>query len=166
MDVKLRLAVFDDLEYILEIINDAIINTTAFYQYSSRTFEEQKLWLETKQKEGFPVIVAEYNNKVIGYGTYGFFKLYEGYRFTIEHSIYVSDQCRGKGIGKQILKALIQSAKEEGYHVMVAVIDADNKGSVEFHKDFGFEETGGLKEVGFKFKRWLSITFMQLLLIE
>jgi len=164
MEIKIRPATVADLPAILGIVNHAILNTTAIYDYDARTLQEQQAWFEEKQTSQFPVIVAEHNDKVVAFGTFGAFRIKIGYRFTVEHSVYVADKVIGKGIGKLILQKLIDLAKEQKYHSMIGVIDASNSGSIEFHKKFGFIETGVLKEAGFKFDKWLDVSLMQLLL--
>jgi len=121
-------------------------------------------WFKEKKEQHWPVIVATLDDKIAGYGTYGTFRFKDGYKFTVEHSVYVSHQHTGIGIGKLLLAELISLAKQEGYHTMIGGIDAENKSSIEFHKKFGFTETGLLKEVGYKFDKWLDVQFMQLIL--
>ena len=111
-----------------------------------------------------PVIVAEIDNEVVGFGTFGIFRPWPAYQFSVEHSIYVHKNARSKGIGKSLLTELIVLAKNGGYHTMIAGVDGSNKGSFEFHKKFGFEEIGTFKEVGFKFAKWLDLRFLQLFL--
>lgn len=164
MEIKIRHATFKDLAAILEIVNHAILNTTAIYDYDARTLEEQKSWLEEKQATGFPVLIAEQNNEVMGFGTFGSFRVKIGYRFTVEHSVYVSENAIGKGIGTLLLQKLIDLAREQNYHSMIGVIDASNSGSIAFHKKFGFVEAGVLKQAGYKFDQWLNVSLMQLLL--
>ena len=164
MNVIIRNATIEDLPPILEIVNHAILNTTSNYLYEVQTLENQLLWFEDKKSKQFPIIVADYNGTAIGFGTYGTFREKIGYQFTVEHSVYVAPEFIGKGIGKQLLLALIVLAKEEGYHTMIGGIDAANTGSIDFHKKFGFVETGIIKEVGFKFGKWLDLQFMQLIL--
>lgn len=164
MNVIIRNATIEDLPPILEIVNHAILNTTSNYLYEVQTLENQLQWFEDKKSKQFPIIVADYNGTAIGFGTYGTFREKIGYQFTVEHSVYVAPEFFGKGIGKQLLLALIVLAKEEGYHTMIGGIDAANTGSIDFHRKFGFVETGIIKEVGFKFGKWLDLQFMQLIL--
>ena len=164
MNIIIRNATIEDLPPILEIVNHAILNTTSNYLYEVQTLENQLQWFEDKKSKQFPIIVADYNGTAVGFGTYGTFREKIGYQFTVEHSVYVAPEFIGKGIGKQLLLALIVLAKEEGYHTMIGGIDAANKGSIAFHRKFGFVETGILKEVGFKFGKWLDLQFMQLIL--
>ena len=164
MKIKVRKAEITDIESILNIVNHEIANTTVIYDYAQRTLEEQLVWFEDKVKQGFPVIVATKEGKVVGFGTYGFFRTKEAYKKTIEHSIYIAKDVRGFGIGHVLMEKLIQLAVDEGYHVMIGVIDASNIGSVEFHERFGFTVAGKFKEVGYKFDRWLDIFYMQKML--
>ncbi|WP_166924113.1 GNAT family N-acetyltransferase [Flavobacterium poyangense] len=164
MDVLLRPATRNDLKEILDIVNYSILNTTANYSYDVQTLEEQTKWFENKQTKNLPVIVADLDGKVVGFGSYGPFREKIGYQYTIEHSVYVVDNVIGKGIGSKLLTEIIQLAKEQGYHVMIGAIDADNAGSIAFHERFGFVVTGTIREVGYKFDHWLDLVFMQLLL--
>lgn len=166
MDIIIRNATPKDLPVILEIINQAILTTTAIYDYDIRTLEEQTAWFEKMIEDGMPVIVAEHDKQVLGYSSYNIFKPKIGYRFSVEHSIYLDDKSRGIGVGGKLLKSLIQRARESGLHTMIGVIDASNRGSIEFHKKFGFIEKGYLREVGYKFDQWLDAVFMQLILEE
>ena len=164
MNFKVRNATEKDLEEILEIVNYNILNTTSIYDYEPRTLTQQKAIFDDKNKEGFPLIVIEIDNEIAGFGTYGTFRFKEGYKFTVEHSVYVSVNHQGKGLGKLLLAELIELAKKQKRHTMIAVIDAENQNSVEFHKQFGFETVGIIKESAFKFDKWLDTVFMQLLL--
>lgn len=164
MNIKIRKATSADVPKILDIINYSILHTTANYNYDIQTLEVQQKWFEDKKANNFPVIVAEVNENVIGFGSYGTFREKIGYQYTIEHSVYIEDEFTGKGIGKLLLSELIQLAKQQGFHVMIGAIDADNKGSIAFHKKFGFVENGIIKEAGFKFGKWLDLLFMQLIL--
>lgn len=164
MEIKIRPAVFSDIDTILEIVNHQILHSTSNYDYEPHDFETQKLWFDEKQAQGLPIIVAEYENAPIGYATYGSFRHKEGYKHTVEHSVYVAEEFIGKGAGKLLLAELIKLAKEEGYHTMIGVIDSENQGSIVFHQKYGFEIAGTIKESGYKFDRWLNSVFLQLIL--
>ena len=164
MEIKIRPAIFSDIDTILEIVNHQILHSTSNYDYEPHDFETQKLWFEKKLENNFPVIVAEFENGTIGYATYGSFREKIGYQFTVEHSVYVAQEFIGKGIGKLLLAELIGLAKDQGYHVMIGAIDADNSGSITFHEKFGFKVTGTIREVGYKFDHWLDLVLMQLIL--
>lgn len=164
MKTTIRAYKTEDAQAILEIINYNIIHSTALYDYNTRTLEQQMSILADKQSKNFPVIVAEIDGVVAGFGMYSEFRFREAYKFTVEHSVYVSQNHHGKGIGKLLLEELIVLAKEQNLHTMIAVIDSENQSSVEFHEKFGFKTVGIIKESGFKFDRWLHSVFMQLIL--
>jgi len=164
MEIKIRPAIFSDLDTILEIVNHQILHSTSNYDYEPHDFEAQKLWFEEKQARNLPVIVAEFENGPIGYATYGSFREKIGYQYTVEHSVYVAQEFIGQGVGKLLLTELILQAKEQGYHNMIGAIDASNLDSIAFHKKFGFKHCGTIHEVGYKFDKWLDLFFMQLIL--
>lgn len=164
MNIKIRAYTTEDTQAILEILNYNILHSTSLYDYEIRSYEQQKIILDDKLNKGFPVIVAELNGKVAGFGMYSEFRFRKAYQFTIEHSVYVNENFQGKGIGKLLLQELIDLARKQNLHTMIAVIDSENQKSVVFHEKFGFETVGIFKECGFKFDRWLNTVFMQLLL--
>ena len=164
MDVILRPATTKDLEKILDIVNHSILHTTANYNYDIQTIDIQTKWFEDKTAKNLPIVFSELEVEVVGFGSYVQFREKIGYQYTIEHSVYVVDTIIGKGIGSKLLLELIRLAKEQGYHVMIGAIDADNAGSIAFHERFGFVATGTIREVGYKFDHWLDLVFMQLIL--
>ncbi len=164
MEIKIRSYQIEDTQAILEIINYNILNSTALYDYEPRTLENQIAIFEDKLIKGFPIIVAVDNETLVGFGYYSEFRFREAYKFTVEHSVYAHPNHIGKGIGKLILENLINLAKLQKLHTMIGVIDAENQSSIEFHKKFGFEIAGTIKDSGFKFDRWLHSVFMQKML--
>lgn len=164
MKIAIRPYQTQDTQAILDIINYNILHSTALYDYNIRTYEQQKAILDDKLAKKFPVIVAEANGQVVGFGMYSEFRFREAYKFTVEHSVYVANDYHGKGIGNLLLAELITLAKVQKLHTMIAVIDAENQGSVSFHEKFGFKTVGIIKESGYKFNRWLHSVFMQLIL--
>lgn len=159
-----RLATEADIPQILAIYNDVILNTTAVYNYDPHTLEMRQEWFAQKQQLGHPVFVASAENKIVGFSTYGPFRAWQAYQFTVENSVYVKADCRGKGIAKLLMQPVIDAAKAAGKHTIVAGIDATNEASIYLHKQFGFEQVACFKEVGYKFGRWLDLAFMQLIL--
>ena len=153
-----------DAVAILDIINYNILNATALYDYNIRTLAQQEAILDSKIQAGFPVIVAENNGEVVGFGMYSEFRFREAYKYTVEHSVYVQQDNQGLGIGKLLLSELIQLAKQQGLHTMIGVIDSENQTSIDFHHQFGFKTVGIINESGFKFNRWLDSVFVQLIL--
>ncbi|WP_310377636.1 N-acetyltransferase family protein [Flavobacterium sp.] len=164
MEIKIRPYKIDDTQEILAIINHNILHSTALYDYNIRSYEQQKNILKEKINKNFPVIVATLDDKVVGFGMYSEFRFREAYKFTVEHSVYVNEDLQGKGIGKLLLEELIDLAQKQKLHTMIAVIDAENQSSIEFHEKFGFKTVGIIKESGYKFDRWLHSVFMQLIL--
>ena len=163
--MHIRHATFDDLEAILEIYNDAVINTVAIWNEQTVDLQDRRGWLIQHEDHGYPVLVGvDDNDDVLGYATFGDWRPWEGYRHSVEHSVYVRSDRRGGGIGKRLMRELIDCARTTGKHVMVAGIEASNEGSIRLHKKLGFQEIGTLREVGSKFGRWLDLTFMQLIL--
>ena len=164
MEIKIRPYKHNDAEPIVAMLNYYIANSTALYDYELRTLEQQQAIFEEKLEKGFPVIVATIHERVVGFGYYSEFRFREAYKFTVEHSVYVLPNEHGKGIGKLILRNLIDLAKKQKLHTMIAVIDYENQSSVAFHEQFGFNMVGIVKESGFKFERWLHSVIMQLML--
>ena len=160
--MNVRPATAADLPGILEIYNDAVLNTTATYDYEPRTLEHRTQWFEERRRDGYPVFVAvDASGRVLGWSALNPFHARFGYRFTSENSVYVAASSRGQGLGKLLLPPLIDAAKARGLHAIIAVIDADNEASIRLHARFGFEKVGHFKQVGFKFDRWLDVVYMQ-----
>ena len=165
MEISLRPATREDVPAILEISNHAILHTTANYEHEPKSLEYQLGWYDDRIDAGFPIIVAvDEKSMVVGYGSFGKFRKRQGYNGTVEHSVYVHHEHRGQKIGHQLMQRLIDIAKAENYHVMVAVVDSLNQGSLRFHKRFGFKEVGRLKGIVYKFGQWSDIYFLQLML--
>ncbi len=162
--LALRTAIESDLPILLDIYNDVIVNTTAVYDYQPHTLEMRKLWFDTKRQQGIPVWLVEEEGKVLGFGTYGPFRAWAAYQFSVENSIYVEAEARGKGVGSMLLAAIIEEAGRQGMHTMLAGIDASNEASIALHRKFGFEQVALFREVGWKFDRWLDLVFLQLML--
>jgi phosphinothricin acetyltransferase len=152
-------------EAILAIFNHAIATSTAIYEYESRSRKSMVAWFETKQAQGFPVLGLEMETgELLGFATYGVFREKPAYRTTVEHSVYIHPDHQRLGLGKLLMKRLINTAKQQNYHVMIGAIDASNSGSIAFHKKLGFTNVGTIREVGFKFDQWLDLALYQLIL--
>ncbi len=162
--IIIRPAAEADLPQLLDIYNHVILNTTAVYQYTPQTLEMRRTWYDAKQKDGHPVFAAEEGGKIVGFSSYGPFRAWAAYKYTVENSVYVSEDQRGKGTGKLLLQPLIEAAGRQGLHAIIAGIDASNASSIRLHQSFGFEEVAHFRQVGYKFGRWLDLKFLQLLL--
>src|SRR5262245_53951068 len=128
---------------ILAILNEAIVNSTALYDYTPRTMEMMEAWFEAKVRGNYPVIGAvDEDGRFLGFGTYGPFRQWPAYKYTVEHSIYVELENRGKGVGKILLSAIIERAKQQQYHTLIGGIDTQNAASIALHARFGFEFCG------------------------
>lgn len=150
---------------ILEIFNEAILNSTALYDYKARSAQSMVGWFEAKRTGGFPVIGVEDSDGVLlGFGSYGSFRAWPAYKYTVEHSVYIHKDHRGKGLGRVVMQQIIDAAKRNNVHALMGGIDATNSGSIALHERLGFRHVGTLPEVGFKFGRWLDLAFYQLLL--
>ncbi|WP_236025847.1 GNAT family N-acetyltransferase [Geomonas azotofigens] len=153
------------VDAILEIFNDAIVHSTALYEYQPRTRQFMQNWFESKQSAGFPVIGIEDGDGVLlAFGSYGTFRAFPAFKYTVEHSVYVHKDHRGHGLGRAVMQELIAAARENGVHAMIGGIDATNTGSIALHEQLGFKHVGTLPQVGFKFGAWLDLAFYQLLL--
>lgn len=152
----------DDMGAVMEIYNDAVANTTAIWNDEQVDLENRLDWFRTRRARGFPVLVAEFEGRVAGYASYGDWRAFDGFRHTVEHSVYVEKDHQGAGIGKLLMQALIKRASENGIHVMIAGIEANNSASIALHEKLGFRNGGTFREVGKKFGRWLDLTFMEL----
>lgn len=162
----IRQAEKTDLLEIKDILNDNIANTTVNFDYGQKDDEYMENWFSYKSKNKFPILIAEIEGKVAGYASYGPFRPWDGYRLSIEHSIYTHNYYQRRGVGKALIEALILQAKAEGYRTMIGCIDAKNINSIHFHQKFGFDIVGKFKDIGFKFNNWLDCVFVQLILTE
>lgn len=150
---------------ILRILNDAIVSSTALYDYEPRPLSSMTDWFEAKRAGEFPVWGAlGQDGALLGFASYGVFRVRPAYKYTVEHSVYVDAAARGQGVGKSLMKRLIESAVEQEKHVLVGGIDAGNVASVKFHEGLGFQPAGVIRQAGFKFGRWLDLAFYQLIL--
>ena len=161
--VTIQRATEQDIPELLEIYNDIIINTTAVWHEEPHTLAMRQEWFALKKEQGFPVFTAVEEGRVIGFSTIGPFRPWFGYRFTVENSVYVASNSRGKGVAKLLIPPLIDASKELKLHAIVAGIEATNEASIALHEKFGFIEVAHFKEVGFKFNRWMDLKFLELI---
>lgn len=150
---------------ILAILNDAIVSSTALFDYAPRSPETMVEWFRAKAAHQFPVIGTEADDgALLGFATYGTFRAWPAYKYSVEHSIYVHRNHRRRGVALALMRRLIDLAMEQRYHTLVAGIDAANSSSIGLHEKLGFAYVGTVRDAGFKFGRWLDLAFYQLLL--
>lgn len=157
-------ATADDLPAIVGIYNDVIATTTAIYRDTPTSLEDRAAWLAERRGDGFPVLVArdETNGDVVGLGSYGWFKASPpGYATTVEHTVLVSPDHRGAGLGTRLLEALLEHARAAGFHMMVGLIDAANTGSIRLHERLGFREVARMPEIARKNGAWVDLVIVQ-----
>lgn len=162
--MKIRLAERTDVPSMREIFNEVLRNSNSIYREEEVTLEERYAWFDEKLEHGFPIFGAYEGDHLIGYAGYGTWRAAQGYRKSVELTIYVDQKFRGVGIGSALMKTIIDHARTDGYHVMIGAIDAANQQSIEFHKRFGFVEVARMPEVALKNDQWLTLVFMQKLL--
>jgi phosphinothricin acetyltransferase len=151
-------------EQILAILNEVIANSTALYDYKPRTLDSMAGWFSTKDANRFPVIGAIDHGRLAGFASYGTFRAWPAYKYSVEHSVYVHQDHRGKGLGRVLMQHLIEAAVEQQYHVMIGAIDVSNANSIRLHEQLGFVHAGTVRHAGFKFGRWLDVAFYQRIL--
>lgn len=159
--LALRPANADDVQVIADITNQAIVHTTSIWTLNPVTTQARGAWMQDRFARGMPVVIAEIDGQVVGFGSYGDFRPHEGYRHTVEHSLYVAPHAQGQGVGRSLLAALIEHAASCDRHVIVGCIDASNEASRLLHQSAGFVQTGLMPQVGRKFDRWLDLLIMQ-----
>lgn len=158
----IRSAVDSDLDEILAIHNAAIRDSLAIWTEIEVDRADRERWLAAHDAAGHPVIVAEIDGAVAGYAAYGPWREKSGYRHTVENSVYVAEGFQRQGIARLLMVDLIELARENGIHVMIAAIEAGNLASIALHEQLGFEPPQIMREVGIKFDRWLDLAFMRL----
>ncbi|MGC4034096.1 MAG: GNAT family N-acetyltransferase [Tepidisphaeraceae bacterium] len=152
-------------EPIRAILNHAIVTSTALYDYVPRPPEAMVGWFAAKRAGDFPVIgLVTDDGQLAGFASFGTFRAFPAYKYTVEHSVYVAEAFRGQGVARRLLTALIDRAEQQNKHTLIGVIDASNAASIRLHESFGFKLTGTLPQAGYKFGRWLDVCFYQLLL--
>jgi phosphinothricin acetyltransferase len=154
-------AVEADFPKITEIYNDVIRTSTAIFSDAPVTLEDRVAWWKARVAQGHPVLVARDENGIAGFATFGDFRAWPGYGFTVEGTIHIDASARRRGVGDSLLEVLIQRARAAGKHVMVAGVDSANVASLKFLESNGFERVGHLREVGHKFDRFLDLVFLQ-----
>jgi L-amino acid N-acyltransferase len=159
--MEIRDAAEGDIEQIREIYNDVLTHSTAIYNDQPATLEDRLAWWKARLEQGYPVLVADDGGRVAGFASFGDFRSWPGYRFTVEGTVHIRADRRGQGVGTALLNAIVERARALGKHTMIAGVDAENAASLRYLERFGFERAAYLREVGFKFGRWLDLVFLQ-----
>jgi len=160
----IRSAAENDLGDILRVYNQAIEKTTAVFEYRPHTLEMRREWFKAKQAASLPVLVAVESGAVLGFASYGPFRAWPAYKYSVELSVYVDESARGRGIGSELVRGVLATARERDLHVVMAGITADNAVSLRLHEKLGFVEVAHIREVGYKFGRWLDLKLLQIVL--
>ncbi|MGA7110777.1 MAG: N-acetyltransferase family protein [Terracidiphilus sp.] len=159
--MQIRDAVEVDFEQITAIYNEVLTHSTAIYNDRPFTIEERLTWWRSRQDQAYPVLVAADDNHIAGFATFGDFRSWPGYRFTVEGTVHIHAEARSRGVGTALLKEIVERARALGKHTMIAGVDSENAASLRFLERFGFERVAHLREVGFKFDRYLDLVFLQ-----
>ena len=159
--MRIRDATNADLPAILAIYNDVVTNTTAIYDERPSTFDERQAWFDGRRRNGLPVLVAELDREVVGFSSFGEWRSRWGYRHTVEHSVHVRADCRGRGFGRALIEALFPRAATLGMHMMIGHIDSAATASLRLHEKLGFTAIGTFREVAKLHNGWLSLVAMQ-----
>jgi L-amino acid N-acyltransferase len=153
-----------DLPGILAIYNEVVATSTAIYTFEPTTLNERRAWLEARRKQGYPALVAHDEAGVAGFASFGDWRAWPGYAWSVEHSVHIRADVRRQGLGRRLLEGLVPLARGLGKHVMIGCIDADNAASLALHAGLGFAEVGRFPQAGRKFDRWLDVVFVQRML--
>lgn len=153
-----------DVPGILAIYNDVIATSTAVYREEPASLDDRRQWFTARRAQSYPILVAADTSGILGFASYGDFRTWPGYRFTVEHTVHIRADGRGRGVGTMLMQGLIRRAIEQDKHVMIGGVDADNEPSLRFHERLGFVRAARLRQVGFKFGRWLDLIFVQRIL--
>ena len=161
MSLLIRMAGAEDVPPIAAIYASYVLTSAATFELEPPDADEIGRRMRSVVEGGFPYLVAEMDGVVAGYAYASAFRAREAYRFTVEDSVYVRAEYAGRGVGRELLKELMERCRVAGCRQMIAVIGGMNPASVAIHKAMGFAHVGVLREVGFKFDAWQDVTLMQ-----
>jgi phosphinothricin acetyltransferase len=160
----LRDAIASDLPAISAIYNHYVLHSTCTYQLEPETLADRQAWFALHSADKYPVVVAEMDGQVVGWGSLSKFHARAGYDPTVEASVYIADGFHRRGLGRTILQSLIERARRARFHTLIGGASADQAASIALQESLGFERVGCLKEVGEKFGRRLDVVYLQLML--
>lgn len=160
--MRIRWAEEADLPRLTEIFNYEVENTTVSFCITPQTLKERERWFKAHNRENRPMIVAEEDGEAVGFACLSEYRVYEAYNATAELSVYVDHRYRHRGIGEQLMRRVIDLAKQNGkIHVIISVITGDNVPSIRLHEKLGFSYGGISHEVGFKFGAYRDVVYYE-----
>jgi L-amino acid N-acyltransferase YncA len=159
--MDIRSARETDAAEIASIFNHEVEHSAPIWVETFVTVDDRRKWITARQTDGFPVLIAEDGGQVLGFGSFGPFRPYEGFRQTVEHLVYVSAAARGKGVGRALLAALVDLARDQGKKVIVGAVDSENESSLTLHRAMGFVETGRMPQIGEKWGKRRTMVLLQ-----
>jgi len=163
--MKIAECSFQQAPEILAIFNEAIATSTALYDYQPRTMANMEAWFAAKRSGKHPVVGGfDDDDRLTGFASYGTFRAWPAYKYSVEHSVYVKKENRGQGLGKRLLGEIVEAAQKQEYHTIIGVIDSANETSIQLHQSAGFTLCANIKQAGYKFGRWLDVVYYQLIL--
>jgi L-amino acid N-acyltransferase len=151
-----------DLPALRDIYNHALLHTTAIWNDDVVDVENRRAWFQSRAAQGYPILVADLDGEVAGYASFGDFRVQDGFRATVENSIYVVPEAQGRGVARALMAALIERARGKAKHVMIAAVHDQNVASMHLHQALGFRATGVLHQAGQKFGQWVNLVFLEL----
>ena len=161
--MHVRSATVEDAPAVLEIYNHEVLTSTVTFDLVPRTLAEQESWI-TDRSGAHVVLVVEDDGEVVGFGALSQYRERAGYATTVEDSVYVHEDHRGKGVGRLLLAELVERATAHGFHALMAKVVGDHQASINLHAAAGFDVVGHEREVGRKFGRWLDVVLLERLL--
>lgn len=162
MSFIIRDAVIEDVPKITTIYGEAVDNGTATYELTAPDLDEMMNRFESMSSNSFPYLVAEDDDQFLGYAYAGPFRPRPAYRWTVEDSIYLAPEARGRGVGYKLLMTLVERSEALGFRQMIAIIGGGEAASIGVHRKAGFQDAGSMKATGFKHGKWLDTTIMQI----
>lgn len=157
-------ATSDDAAEIAGLLNAEAQAGLALWTHEQQTPHARAAWIAARQDAGFGMLVARDDDRFLGFAGYGPFRDKEGYRLTVEHSVYIAPDAQRRGVARALMEALIAHAGARGFHAMIGAVEAGNTASLALHEKLGFRQVGLMPQVGVKFGRWLDLALVQLLL--
>lgn len=163
-DLTIRVAQPHDAEATRAIYNLAVTTSTATFDLVPRSLDEQTAWLVARGGAHVVLVAEDADRSIAGFASLSPYRDRPGYSTTVENSIYVAEDRQGQGVGRLLMTELIETARQHGFHTVVARIVGDHEASIALHRAVGYQEVGVEREVGRKFGRWLDVVVMQILL--